>query len=114
MRLRTRKQYRRMTQCTHRYVGPQVIVEARHGKSLAAKLGITVTRRYGKSHKRNRFKRIVREAFRLMYPMFPSGLEILVKPCSAAESATSNDIQHEFTEFLKYLKAKKEDELRSH
>lgn len=40
------------------------------------KLGITVSRKYGNAVKRNRFKRLVREAFRVRSSQFPSGTMI--------------------------------------
>lgn len=44
------------------------------------RLGITASRHFGKAHKRNSFKRIVREAFRQCQHLLPEGLDINVKP----------------------------------
>lgn len=55
-------------------------MDIRQGKSFSAKLGITVTRKFGKAHKRNRFKRVVREAFREIYLSLPQDLELNVAP----------------------------------
>ncbi len=43
-------------------------------------LGITVSRRFGKAYRRNRFKRVVREAFRHALPYLPKNLQLNVLP----------------------------------
>lgn len=55
-------------------------MHARQGHSSAAKLGVTVSRKFGKAHERNRFKRVVREAFREIYDSLPKDLELNVAP----------------------------------
>jgi ribonuclease P protein component len=89
-----------MAQGSQRYIGQWIVIDVRQGRGKDPKLGITVTRRYGKSHQRNRFKRIVREAFRLSRHSFKEGIEIVVKPRSSAIQAKMQDIQ---TELLQYL-----------
>lgn len=67
----------------------------RYGTSSRPRLGITVTKRFGKSHERNRFKRIAREAFRLSQDQLISNLELVIKPRSAAKNATMRDVLEE-------------------
>lgn len=45
-----------------------------------ARLGIRVGRKFGNAVRRNRFKRLVREAFRLGKAAFPAGLDVVVVP----------------------------------
>jgi ribonuclease P protein component len=59
------------------------------------KLGLTVSRRYGKANKRNRFKRLVREAFRISQHELPPCLHICVRPRSASQEATLAEIREE-------------------
>lgn len=87
-----------MNQGSRRFLGEWIVVDVRSNHSRVSKLGITVTRRYGESHERNRFKRIVREAFRLSYPQLPNGLDILIKPRSKAAHASMGDIRRELLE----------------
>lgn len=63
-------------------------------------LGITVSKRFGKAIRRNRFKRIVRENFRLIRSELPCGLQINVSPRSAAQRATFLEIQKELQQLL--------------
>nr|WP_079979276.1 ribonuclease P protein component [Candidatus Protochlamydia sp. R18] len=100
MRLRTRKQYQRMANGSSRYIGRWIILDLRFNDRSHSQLGITVTRRFGKAHHRNRFKRIVREAFRLSYHTFPQALLLNVKPRTLAHQAKMQDIQAELIELI--------------
>lgn len=53
-------------------------------KNKEQKLGITVSRKYGKANKRNYFKRIVREAFRLNKMLLPTA-QLVVFPLEQAK-----------------------------
>jgi ribonuclease P protein component len=74
--------FRRLTKSNRRIFGEMISVDFQHSKSLTSKLGITVSKKYGKAHDRNRFKRVIREVFREMRSDLPIGLEINISPCS--------------------------------
>jgi ribonuclease P protein component len=99
-RVLTRHQYKRISHQSKRYVGYWIIVDARQNKKTSTKLGITASRHYGIAVKRNRFKRIVREAFRLCRSQIQVGLDLNVKPRQTAHKAKSADIQKELLNFL--------------
>lgn len=100
MRVRTRRQYQRIAQQSTRHVGYWVIVDARQNKKSSTKLGITASRHYGIAVERNRFKRIVREAFRHCRLQLQPGFDINVKPRQVARNAKPADIQAELIGFL--------------
>jgi ribonuclease P protein component len=81
-----------MASSNRRYNGKWIVVEIRANQLTQPRLGVTVTKRYGKSHDRNRFKRIVREAFRLCRQNFNIGLDLNVRPRSIANEAKTDDV----------------------
>ncbi|MFI0434970.1 MAG: ribonuclease P protein component [Parachlamydiaceae bacterium] len=100
MRLRTRQQYQRMVQKTFKFPGRWIIVEIRLTQDPFSRLGITATKKFGDAHQRNRFKRLVREAFRLSYPQFKNRFDVVVRPRSQAQEAVMADIQKELLYFI--------------
>jgi len=57
-----------------------VIVYAGEGPSEQTRLGLTVSRKCGKATVRNRWKRALREAFRLVQHELPTHLDLVVLP----------------------------------
>jgi len=106
MRLRTRQEYRRMAHKTLKFIGNWILVDIRVTQSPFSRLGIIVTKRYGNACQRNRFKRLAREAFRLVYPTFNFNFDVIVRPRSKALEATMQDIQEELFNFIEQSKKK--------
>lgn len=79
-RILYRGHYSRVIKNGKKMAGKVIVMDYRTGHAQCAKLGITVSKRYGKAHDRNRFKRMVREAFRSIYPTLPVHLEVNVLP----------------------------------
>ncbi len=97
-RLRSRREFQRIAKEGQRRVGRFLCVDVRFGDRL--KLGISASGRYGASHERNRFKRLVREAFRKNYSLLPPRLELNVIPRQIAKKAGSADIADELMRLL--------------
>jgi ribonuclease P protein component len=75
------------------------------GDPAPARLGFTATRALGKSVKRNRMKRRVREALRLCLPQFGPGWQIVVNLRRAALDAPAAQIRAEVERLLARCKA---------
>ena len=100
LRLRTRRDFQRMAHKSRRHVGNLLIIDSRENHTQRTRLGITVTKRYGKSHVRNRFKRIVREAFRQCHGQLKQGMDLNVRPRTAANNAKTQDVLVELIRLL--------------
>ncbi len=82
------------------HVGRFIIIEVRVNQMPHTRLGVTVSRRFGKSHERNRFKRIVREAFRSGRSALIQGYDLNIRPRSIAKEASSADIHQELFQLI--------------
>jgi len=97
-RLRLRCEFQRVAKEGQRRVGRYLCVDVRVGEKL--KMGISASGRYGASHERNRFKRLVREAFRKNYVLLPQNLELNFIPRQIAKKASMQDIADEIIRLL--------------
>ena len=78
-RVRKRTDYLRIQEAGHRVVSPGfVFMLARSESSGGPRLGITASRRVGNAAERNRAKRLVREAFRVVRSTWPEGVDVVV------------------------------------
>lgn len=63
-RLRKSSQFQSLSRNSNVFYGEVLFVVWKTNSLTHARLGITVTKKFGDAHIRNRFKRLVREAFR--------------------------------------------------
>src|SRR5262249_14081241 len=70
-----------------------------------ARLGLSVSRKFGKATERNRLRRLYREAFRLTRAELPVGLDIILIP-RTSEQPTLQDLQHSLPRLVKQVARK--------
>lgn len=91
-KLTKRSDYNQLMRHSTRYVGKYVVLDVRSNQLARSRLGLTVVRRYGKAHERNRVKRLIREAFRLSYSQLSEGIDINIRPRHLAHFAKTQHI----------------------
>lgn len=97
MRLRTRREFQRVTKQGKRLVGRFLCLDVLPASK--SRLGISASSRYGSAPERNRFKRLVREAFRQAYNTLPS-LDLHIVPRQNAKKASCSDISEDISRLL--------------
>lgn len=98
--MRCRRDYQAASKRKQPQFGRYLLIEISQNLQQKTRLGITVTRRYGKSHERNRFKRVVREAFRITQYDLPLGLDLVVKPRRHLGQAKTGELVLEMTQLV--------------
>ncbi len=69
-----------------------------------SRFGITVSKKWGKATKRNRIKRIIKEAFRHKMGFIPPSLNLIILPRKSIKNAKSTQIQEDLEAFIKNQK----------
>ena len=77
-RLKKRREFQRGYRKGRKYWNREFVVYVYENMSNNTRLGITATKKIGKSVQRNRAKRLVREVFRLSKDRIYSGYDIIV------------------------------------
>src|SRR4051812_11875163 len=77
-RLRKRFEFRRVRNEGRRVHTASFVIQVASRAEPGARLGLTVSRKSGSSVRRNRIKRLLREAFRLQRETFPQHADLVI------------------------------------
>ncbi|HSX13521.1 MAG TPA: ribonuclease P protein component [Chlamydiales bacterium] len=99
MLLKKRCEFKSVREKGNRLIGRFLCIDQKKGAPL--RFGITVSKKFGNSPERNRFKRLVRESFRTALHLLPQDSELNISPRNFAKHAKMNDIQNELLSLLK-------------
>ena len=114
-RLLNRHDFRAVYQKGRRFVGKRLVLFYLTGLFSHPRLGITITKKWGKAHDRNRFKRVSREAFRKLYPSLPKGLVVNIHPKEGYRDLTPDEVETELNNLVALCdKTESESEESSH
>ena len=103
LKLRKRSEFLRVSREGRRLSGKILAIDCRRFGEKETRLGITASRHYGDAHERNRFKRLVREAFRNSRSELPLGFELNVFPRKEAKGVSFEALRSEFSSLLSSL-----------
>ncbi len=99
-RLRRPEQFQRVRRDGKSWAHPLMILNATRNRVGHTRCGFVVGKQFGKAHDRNRAKRRVREAVRLVYDYIVSGYDLVFVMRLPAKDASFADLQQAVVELL--------------
>jgi len=85
------------------FAGRYIVIYVQKNRLNVNRLGITVNKKIGKSVKRNRIKRLIRENYRFYEDFVPSGLDIVIVARNSEKEYGFAEIRKEMKFILKKL-----------
>lgn len=88
--LRLPAEFERVYACDTYVADGVLVVNAAANELGVTRLGLSISKKYGPAVVRNRWKRLIREAFRKVSAELPTGLDLVVRPKRGAEPVYAN------------------------
>ncbi|MCY3743247.1 MAG: ribonuclease P protein component [Candidatus Poribacteria bacterium] len=108
-------EFQRAYQKGSKYWNRYFVIYVLHNHFNHLRLGITVSKKVGKSVQRNRVKRLIRESFRQLRPQVKVGYDIVVVGRTSACRLTCQETQHALAQlFHKALILNRRSRNRNH
>lgn len=85
--------FRHLYRAGNTQVTPYFVVYTKKNRNKCNRLGITATKKIGNAVQRNRARRIIKEAYRLLEDELPTGLDIVIVARTKAVYAKMQMIQ---------------------
>ena len=86
---------------TKGFAGPFLVLYVRRNRTGQNRVGITVSKKLGKAHVRNRARRRLREVYRLNEPLFRRGWDIVVVARSRSVTADFSELTASYLSLAK-------------
>lgn len=115
LRIRKRRQFLRMQRMGARAQTTHLIAYLVKNKQRPTRLGLTVSKKFGRAHLRNRLKRLLREAFRHSELRQSHGFDISLVAKRCDRIPTRDDLVLELNQLATYpIKSQRDQRLQSH
>ena len=106
-RLRSARDFRRAYARGRRLRGKHLIVVACRRREPGHRLGLSVSKEHGRAVRRNKIKRVLREAFRLTRPHVPGHYDVILIPKKSPHKLRLAEVQLELSRLLREVHAGK-------
>lgn len=107
--LKLNKDFKRLYYRGKSFVRPNIVVYVNFNRKQENRLGITCSKALGKAVKRNRVKRLMREAYRLIEDNIKTGYDLVIVARSRAVNCKCIHIRNDLENAFKKLGLVKDD-----
>ena len=102
--IKENRDFRRLYRKKISYISPALVVYFKENGAGFSRLGITVGKKVGKAVKRNRAKRVIRQAYRDLLPLFSRNVDMVIVARKKSAEIKSFEAREELEKLLKKAK----------